>query len=157
MEHHAAADTTNDATRSAAQAPALALVRELVRTYQAFEAYALPDIRRHGLGPAEFDVLVTLGNTSGMTFKELAQRTLIYKTTLTGVVDRLERAGYARREASARDRRSLHAVLTPEGERLFREIFPAHVAHLRTRLDTLGEGGIAEAMETLRGLRERLE
>lgn len=157
MERTATTDTGSEATRAAARAPALALVRELVRTYQAFEAYALPDIRRHGVGPAEFDVLATLGNTDGMTFKELGQRTLIYKTTLTGVVDRLERAGHVRREPSADDRRSLRAVLTPEGERLFRDIFPEHVTHLRARLDALGERGIVEAIATLRGLRQQLE
>lgn len=157
MGRDTASDTIDDGTRAAARAPALALVRELVRTYQAFEAYALPDIRRHGLGPAEFDVLATLGNTDGMTFKELGQRTLIYKTTLTGVVDRLERAGYVRRETAPEDRRSARAVLTAEGERLFGEIFPAHVDHLRARLDALGERGIADAIATLRGLRERLE
>ena len=34
-----------------------------------------------------FDIIVTLGNTPGLSFKELGQRTLITKGTLTGVVD----------------------------------------------------------------------
>jgi len=151
------AGTTSDATRAAADAPALALVRELVRAFQAFEAYAVPDIRRHGLGAAEFDVLATLGNTEGMTFKELGRRTLIYKTTLTGVVDRLETAGYVRRRPSDGDRRCTLAELTPAGDRLFRDVFPAHVAHLAARLDGLGERGIAESIASLRAIRQRLE
>jgi len=135
----------------------MVLVRELVRAYQAFEAYAIPDIRRHGLGAAEFDVLATLGNTEGMTFKELGRRTLIYKTTLTGVVDRLEAAGYVRRRPSGEDRRCTLAELTPDGQRLFGEIFPAHVAHLAARLDGLGRGGIADTIASLRAIRQRLE
>ncbi|HYW02422.1 MAG TPA: MarR family transcriptional regulator [Gammaproteobacteria bacterium] len=129
------------------------LVRELVGAYQSFERHAALHIRREGLSPAEFDVLSTLGNTEGMTFKELGRRTLIYKTTLTGVIDRLERQGLVRRRPSTRDRRSMIAELTAEGDALFQRIFPEHIAWLAERLESLGCAEIDASVAALRRIR----
>lgn len=129
------------------------LLRELVEAYQAFEAYSLPHIKSLGLTPAQFDVIATLGNTEGMTFKELGERTLIYKTTLTSVVDRLEGQGLVRRQPSLEDRRSTIAVLTEQGDELFRSAFPQHREHLRLRLDQLSDEDMQTSIDALRTLR----
>lgn len=129
------------------------VLRELVEAYQAFEAYAIPHIKQHGLTPAQFDVLATLGNTEGMTFKELGRRTLIYKTTLTSVVDRLESRGLVSRAPVSTDRRSVIARLTPAGEALFQDVFPAHHELLRQRLEQLDEPEMQDAIRILRRLR----
>lgn len=129
------------------------LLRELVEAYQAFEAYALPHIKQQGLTPAQFDVIATLGNTSGMTFTELGRRTLIYKTTLTSVVDRLEARGLVQRVPAEHDRRCIVAQLTSAGEELFDEVFPAHSEHLRVRLARLQDEEMQEAIRVLRRLR----
>ena len=74
-------------------------IRLLAECFHAFERQAGANIRcRTGLTPPQFDIIATLGNTPGMSFKELSERTLITKGTLTGVVDRLEekRPGCAR-------------------------------------------------------------
>jgi hypothetical protein len=54
-----------------------------VQCYQAFEAYSATHIRTLGLTPPQFDIVATLGNTSGMTATELGEKTLITKGTLT--------------------------------------------------------------------------
>ena len=82
------------------------VIRELARCYQAFQRASDANIRRMGLTPPQFDIVVTLGNTPGMSFKELGSRTLITKGTLTGVVDRLEARGLVERQASQTDGRS---------------------------------------------------
>ena len=133
------------------------VLRELVEAYQAFEAYALPHIKKQGLTPPQFDVIATLGNTEGMTFKALGQRTLIYKTTLTSVVDRLQERELVERVPAETDRRSIIARLTPAGHALFREIFPAHSEHLRIRLERLTDREMTEAIRVLRRLRSAFE
>lgn len=110
--------------------PFLPLMYELVRTYQAFESYSATHIRTLGLTSSQFDIIATLGNTAGMSFKELGEKTLITKGTLTGVVDRLEHKSLVRRVASPSDGRSQIVQLTGEGELLFAKVFPAHLAHL---------------------------
>ena len=68
-------------------------VRLLAECLQGFERFSGDAVRRCGLTHAQFDIIATLGNTPGMTYKELGDRTLITKGTLTGVIERLEHKG----------------------------------------------------------------
>ena len=65
-----------------------------------------------------------------MSCRELGEKTLITKGTMTGVLDRLEQKGLLSRRASPDDGRSWVTRLTRKGQALFDDIFPAHVAHL---------------------------
>lgn len=133
------------------------VIRELARCYQAFQRASDANIRRMGLTPPQFDIVVTLGNTPGMSFKELGSRTLITKGTLTGVVDRLQARGLVERHASQTDGRSTRVRLTDEGERVFREVFEPHLAFLAPAFESLPECGRKELEKRLRQLREALE
>lgn len=133
------------------------VIRELARCYQAFQRVSDANIRRMGLTPPQFDIVVTLGNNPGMSFKELGSRTLITKGTLTGVVDRLEARGLVERQASETDGRSTRVRLTAEGERVFREVFEPHLAFLAPAFESLPECGRKELERRLRQLREALE
>jgi MarR family transcriptional regulator, 2-MHQ and catechol-resistance regulon repressor len=133
------------------------VIRELARCYQAFQRASDANIRGMGLTPPQFDIVVTLGNTPGMSFKELGSRTLITKGTLTGVVDRLQARGLVERQASETDGRSTRVRLTPEGERVFREVFEPHLAFLAPAFESLPECGRKELEKRLRQLREALE
>ena len=139
--------------RQAAKEPLIELIRELAMTYQAFTSLDANLLRGHQLTPPQADVIFTLGNTPGMTLGELGQRTLITKGTLTGVVDRLEDKGLVRREAATHDRRCTLAVLTRRGERLFEEVFPAHIAALKERFSKLPTGQRKATITALRKLR----
>ena len=110
--------------------PFMPVLYELVRAYQAFESYSAAHIRTLGLTAPQFDIVATLGNTDGMSFKELGEKTLITKGTLTGVIDRLEAKDIVRRVASPSDGRSQLVQLTGAGEALFVRVFPAHVSYL---------------------------
>jgi MarR family 2-MHQ and catechol resistance regulon transcriptional repressor len=113
-----------------ANKPFLPVVRELVRCYQAFEVYSAAHIRAIGLTPPQFDIIATLGNTAGMPSKELGEKTLITKGTMTGVVDRLIAKGLVRRAICEHDGRSRIVQLTKKGEALFADVFPAHLAYM---------------------------
>lgn len=106
-------------------------LRELARCYQRFECFAARDIRQFDLTPAQFDVIATLGNTDGMTPKQLCEKTLITKGTLTGVLDRLIAKSLLSRQQSHQDGRSFIVCLTPAGQSLFEQIFPRHVKTLQ--------------------------
>ena len=133
------------------------VIRELARCYQAFQRASDANIRGMGLTPPQFDIVVTLGNTPGMSFKELGSRTLITKGTLTGVVDRLQARGLVERQASQTDGRSTRVRLTAEGERVFRDVFEPHLAFLAPAFESLPECGRKELEKRLRQLREALE
>lgn len=91
-----------------------------------------------GFTESQFDIIATLGNTPGMTCKELGEKTLITKGTLTGVLDRLESKGLIQRERGE-DRRQLFIKLTPLGEARFNESFPEIVLQGRRIFSGYGE------------------
>ena len=66
-------------SKTAARQGFLPLMQELVRTYQAFAAYDANGYRDVDLTVPQADVLFTLGNTDGLTFKEIGDKTLITK------------------------------------------------------------------------------
>lgn len=134
----------------------MSTLRELARCYQAFEAFSAAHIRAVGLTPPQFDIVATLGNTAGMSFKELGERTLITKGTLTGVVDRLATRGLVRRVASSTDRRSHIVQLTAQGEALFERVFPEHLSHLRLGFGQLEAAELGELESLLLRLRRAL-
>ncbi len=146
----------------------LPVLRALAECYQSFEHYSARHIRQFGLTPPQFDIVATLGNTDGMTFRQLGERTLITKGTLTGVVDRLEKQGLVVRRENPSDGRSQRVCLTVAGQTLFERVFPAHLAYLATvfegrlnaqELQTLGRllHGLRESFGQANGLEDEHE
>lgn len=104
--------------------------RSLVRCYQTHERVAEEHFRKLGITGAQFDILVTLGNTEGMTCRELGEKTLITKGTLTGVIDRLIEKGWVIRQTCEQDRRVVYIRLTDEGVDMFEKVFQPHLDYM---------------------------
>jgi MarR family 2-MHQ and catechol resistance regulon transcriptional repressor len=96
-------------------------------------------LREHGLTGAQLAILRTLAESGrdGVKLNEISQRLHVTSGNVTGLVDRLEEAGYLARLAHPEDRRVTLAVLTPAGRELFDEIYPSHVARIRQVLSAL--------------------
>ncbi len=140
-------------SQAAAQEVFLTVVRELIGAYQAFTTYSDAYVRQTGLTPAQFDVIATLGNTPGLTMHHLANRTLVTKGTLTGIVDRLEQKGLVRREVPPGNRRCFMIQLTPAGQAVFESVYPAQVAHLKARFNQLNDSDLQQLQTSLEQLR----
>jgi DNA-binding MarR family transcriptional regulator len=112
---------------SQAPEPFLRTLRALAECYQTVFRVDSRHIETLGLTAAQFDVLATLGDTAGMTCKELGAGTLITKGTLTGVLDRLEDRGLIRRTKGEQDSRQIFVTLTDAGEAVFRRTFQPHI------------------------------
>ncbi len=125
----------------------LRIVRPLVEAYLAFIRESDRHIRSMGLTPGQFDVIATLGDTPGISCRELSRLTLVTKGTLTGVLDRLRQKGLIVEEVDPGDRRSRIIRLTGKGEEVFRKTFDLQISHL----DPFFERAISgEESETLR-------
>jgi MarR family 2-MHQ and catechol resistance regulon transcriptional repressor len=131
----------------------LPLLRELSGAYQAFEMYSGAHIRELSLTPAQFDIVATLGNTPGMSPKELGKRTLITKGTLTGVIDRLVEKKLVARASSQRDRRCQVIKLTAKGEKVFERTFSSHMEHLESAFVRLAPNELIQLAASLQRLR----
>lgn len=131
-------------------------IRLLAECFQAFEQTSGRHVRELGLTPPQFDIVVTLGRTSGLSCRELGDRTLITKGTLTGVLNRLEARGVLTRAPSAEDRRSVIVRLTAAGETLFEQVFPTHVAYLKQCFADFDDCDLAALEQQLSRLRQAL-
>jgi len=150
----AAPDNGQTASQKAAREAFLPLLRDFVQTYQTFSEFDQEHIRQLGLTAPQFDVICTLGNTPGMMMSQLAEKTLVTKGTLTGIVDRLERKGLVRREVPPDNRRCFIIVLTAAGEQVFEQVFPQHIAYLKQRFGQLTAAEIVQIRAALQRLQE---
>ncbi|MER7000438.1 MarR family transcriptional regulator [Streptomyces sp. NPDC000410] len=103
-----------------------------------FEAHAgltaklAPTLEKAGLSSLDFGALTRLSRSpeGQLRMTDLAAQLLLSTSGVTRVVDRLQRGGLVRREASADDRRSTYAVLTPEGADRLREVLADHLEEI---------------------------
>jgi MarR family 2-MHQ and catechol resistance regulon transcriptional repressor len=130
-------------------------VRLLAECLQGFERFSGEAVRRCGLTHAQFDIIATLGNTPGMTYKELGDKTLITKGTLTGVIERLDTKGLVERNR-CEDKRSFSVRLTAEGEKVFAEVFPVIVEQGKQLFAPYSEADFDDIERTLRKLKQLL-
>ena len=72
----------------------------------------------YGLTTTQFFLLTALYEEEDISISALAQKVVLDKATLTGLIDRLERDGFATRRIDPEDRRSVRVRLTPKAERL---------------------------------------
>ena len=66
---------------------------------------------------AQAGILFLIKQKSGQSMSELSQILSVDNSTLTGLVDRLERAGFVRRNSDPDDRRALNIDITEAGIR----------------------------------------
>lgn len=142
--------------QSAASESFLPLVEELAAAYQAFSLYDAEGLRKSGSGltPSQARVIFTLGGTEGMTCKDIGDRTLITKGTLTGVVDRLEEKGLVERWSVEGDGRKTIVALTRRGERVYEKEFPRHVEFLKSKFDSLSASDRNRATRLLQKIKD---
>jgi DNA-binding MarR family transcriptional regulator len=81
---------------------------------------------RLGLHPTDVECLEILGRHGAITPGQIAALTGLTTGAVTRLVDRLERAGYARRAPDTHDRRRV--LIEPATERIRREIGPLYAA-----------------------------
>jgi DNA-binding MarR family transcriptional regulator len=89
----------------------------------------------HGLPLTSYEVLMNLHAAPGRRLRmaELAERTLLSRSGMTRLVDRLEKDGLLERDTCASDARGCFAVLTGAGEELLARARPVHLDGVRER------------------------
>ena len=134
----------------------LPALRAMAECFQAFERVSARHIEAMGLTPSQFDALAVLGDTPGMTCKELGSRALISGGTLTPVLDRMEGKGLTTRSKSEADSRQTIVSLTEAGQALYEATFLPHVKLMRGYLDVLDEAEQTQLVSLLGKLKGAL-
>lgn len=114
--------------------------------------------RECGLTLAKYDFLAQIhGVAGGLTLGELTRKLKVTGGNVTGLAKRLVADGLVTREASATDRRSFIARITPAGATAFEAARTHHDALLQEWLGgSVGTGDLESTLATLEVLRAAL-
>lgn len=100
---------------------------------------------------AQFDVIAQLSREKdGTTPAELSRRLLVTAGNLTGLLDRIEKAGLVKRRPDPQDRRVTRVHLTNKGRELAKKVIPIHAKDIQEIISGLN-------MNELKHLRQLLE
>jgi DNA-binding MarR family transcriptional regulator len=89
---------------------------QFAKAYQLSSRYLTQKVSALNLTSVQAMVLGFLTEEDQITSSELSKRTELDSATLTGILDRLESAGFLERKANPEDRRSILIYLTPKGK-----------------------------------------
>ena len=103
--------------------PSMEAVTAVMRVGQILLAGLNDLLRPLGLTFPRYEALMLLSFSSrgSLPLGKIGERLQVHRTSVTGLVDRLEAQGLARRVAHESDRRTTLAEITPEGRRLAAE------------------------------------
>ena len=102
-------------------------------------------------------VIRLLGQSPGLSARDIASTLDIHPSTLTGVLARLEKQGMLRRSVDGTDRRRAHFDLTPAGKRVDRERKGTVEAAVRRAMSRATPGMIGNMTEMIELLVTELE
>lgn len=91
---------------------------KLGKVMRKVQRYYESSLASYEITPVQFYVLNALWENDGMKFKDLAKSVNIDGSTLTGILDRMERGGFVERRDDPEDRRSLLVFLTEKAKRI---------------------------------------
>ena len=120
-----------------ADQPFIDAARALLKAEFLFANHPQRPYLAYDLTLAQMDVLIALARAedASLSCSEIAERTLITKGGITGILDRLEARGLVKRIPSRDDRRSVLIRLSAKGVELFRKLYPELVRSNRHLLE----------------------
>lgn len=120
------------------QEPESGLVEEVDRLLRSVSQL----VRRRGqeslagfdVTPPQFNALLDIARTGPLTMGELCQHLYLASSTVTDLIDRMERAGLVARERDTQDRRVVRNQVTDRGQMVIDGVMAARTAYLATVL-----------------------
>src|SRR5579883_336733 len=97
------------------------LVLQVLATAQALEKAGQRVFKRHGLSPAQFNVLNLLSDQpDGLRASALAEALVVDPSNVTGLLKRMKKEDLVREVDNREDRRTHIVALTEKGRRLWK-------------------------------------
>jgi MarR family transcriptional regulator, organic hydroperoxide resistance regulator len=119
----------------------------LVRLMARMQAAISDRLRQIGISIPQCDVLTTLSEQEGVSQQQLAERLYVTKGNISGLLDRLEDAGFVERRAAASDRRQYSIYLTQSGRAMAERAIAVQYKWIASTFGRMAEADL-EALET---------
>ena len=124
----------------------------LAKAYQRACLLFKEEFEGYDLTPQQFGLLGFLWQQDGLTQAELSAKSAIDRTTMGGLIDRLEKEGLVARCVHPEDRRAYRICLTDKGKALEPELTPLADSAQRKFIAKLNQ----QEVETLKALLEKI-
>src|SRR5947209_20375571 len=129
----------------------------VVRTSDQLQIRFARLLRQHGLTPSQYNVLRILrGEGKPLPILEIASRTITVVPGITGLIDRLEQAGFVNRVRCEKDRRVIYVALADHGTETLAALDEPLVAFHHKLLGHLSQGELKQLIRLLEKVREPL-
>ena len=113
--------------------------------------------RRASLTGPQLTVVKMLEQIGDLSLSELSERIRAQNSTVTGIIDRMEREGLVVRTRSSEDRRVVRIQLTTKGAKLAREIKVEPMEIFRSALESLNATEARELLKILTKIAKRVK
>lgn len=122
----------------------------LLRASQSIQEVNKKSVATFGLNPTEFAVLELLYHKGEQPIQIIGKKILISSSSITYVVDKLEKKKYIFRRACQDDRRVTYAVMTSEGKAFMDNNFSKHQNKIEEIFEQLTDEDISKTIELLK-------
>src|SRR5258706_11791239 len=128
----------------------------VVRTSDQLQIRFARLLREHGLSsPTQYNILRILrGEGKPLPILEIASRTITVVPGITGLIDRLERAGFVHRLRCEKDRRVIYVAMTDQGAKTLADLDEPLLCLHRKLVGRLSQGDLKDLIRLLEKLRE---
>ena len=134
-----------------------AIVEAIVYLYTESRRLTKDVAARHGLTGPQLTVVKMLEALGDLSLSRLSEKIRAQNSTVTGIVDRMEREGLVVRTRSATDRRVVHIQLTEKGAELASEVKVEPIAIFRDALASLSRDEMRDLLRILTKLAQRVK
>lgn len=106
----------------------------------------------YGVSIPQSFILYTLLEEDGSTLKEIGTKTLIDSSSMTVLVDKLEKDDLVERRLDSQDRRAIRVFITEKGKEIGKEVSKIGIQFNEELYDLLGEGNQKEFIHGLNNI-----
>lgn len=107
-----------------------------------------------GLTGPQLTVIKLLETFENLSLSSLSERIRAQNSTVTGIIDRMEREGLVRRERSTSDRRVVHIRLSEKGQKLAKQIQVEPMEIFRGALLSLSQADLRDLLRIMNKLQK---
>ncbi|WP_188006830.1 MarR family transcriptional regulator [Sporosarcina sp. ANT_H38] len=122
----------------------------LLRASQSIQEVNKKSVATFGLNQTEFAVLELLYHKGEQPIQIIGKKILISSSSITYVVDKLEKKNYIFRRACPDDRRVTYAVMTSEGKEFMDKNFSQHQKKIEQIFEQLTDEDITKTIDLLK-------
>jgi DNA-binding MarR family transcriptional regulator len=102
-------------------------------------------------------ILINLLDEDGATLKEIGKKSLVDSSSMTVLIDKLEKKGFVKRSLDNFDRRSIRVFITDKGKIIANQVLEISTEFNNLLYDLIGEGNQKEFLHGISNIINRLE